>query len=280
MLLFFLLTLTGFEHLLVDPIADRMGMGYALFGDGHNAHYNPAGLVLNTSTTYSASYMNYIAGTHFGYLDYENRVFGAGIKYFYSGKMKKTDATGQEFGDFSTNFIDLNIGKGIVINNVIFGVCGRIVYQLIDTLYALGIGTDIGMLYSLSQENIQLGITAKNLGASVKPFIKEREYFPVELGLGAARYFSSGWIGVDILHSAFNNLGIRLGGEYAFNPIIALRASYNSTLSQTKTDTGLDFLAGISIGFGVKKGNININYSYTPYFALGQAHRLTIKIGG
>ncbi len=280
MLLFFLITLTGFEYLLVDPIADRAGMGYALFGDGHNTYYNPAGLVLNTGTSYSISYMNYVGGTHFGYLDYESNLLGAGIRYFYGGKIKKTDATGQELGYFSTNFIDVNLGKGLVINNIIFGANGRIVYELIDTLYSLGLGTDIGMLYSLDQEKIEIGITMKHLGVSVKPFISEREYFPIEFGIGAAHRFDSGWIGIDLVRPALLSFGVRLGGEYKFSQMFALRASYNSTLSQTKTDTGLDLFAGITIGFGVKKGDININYSYTPYFALGQAHRLTIRIGG
>jgi len=280
MILFFLMALTGFEYLLVDPVAERVGMGYALCGDGHNIHYNPAGLILNTSASYSISYLNYIGGTHFGYLDYESQLLGVGIRYFYSGKIKKTDPTGQELGDFSTNFIDLNIGKGFAMNNIMFGASGKIVYELIDTLYSLGVGTDIGALYFLSQENIQLGFAMKNIGTSVKPFINERELFPYEFNLGAIRRFNSGWLGIDIVRPALMNFGIRVGCEYELNQFFSLRASYNSLLSQIKTDSGLDFFAGMTLGFAVKKGQIQINYSYTPYFTLGQAHRLTIRIGG
>lgn len=280
MILLLLIAVTGFEYLLVDPVAERVGMGYALCGDGHNVHYNPAGMVLNTNPSYSISYLNYIGGTHFGYLDYESSLLGAGIRYFYSGKMKKTDALGQEFGYFNTNFIDLNIGKGYAMGNVILGVSGKFVYEQIDTLFSLGFGTDIGALYFLTQENIQLGLTVKNIGISVKPFIDERESFPYELNLGAARRFYGGWIGLDIVHSTFMNFGVRIGGEYVVNQLFSIRASYNSLLSQMKTDTGIDFITGLIVGFGVKKGQIQINYSYSPYFALGQAHRLTIRIGG
>lgn len=279
-MLLFLITITGFEYLLVDPVAIRAGLGYALCGDGHNIHYNPAGIVLNTGTTYSISYLNYIGGTHFGYLDYESNFMGVGLRYFYSGKMKKTDALGQEFGDFSTNFIDLNIGKGYTVGNIILGVSGKIAYEQIDTLFALGFGTDVGALYFLSQENIQLGLAVKNLGISVRPFIDEHESFPYELNLGAVRRFSAGWVGLDVVHSAFMNFGIRVGGEYSLNQSLSMRASYNSLLSQMKTDNGLDFITGITVGFGVKEGQIQINYSYSPYFALGQAHRLTIRLGG
>lgn len=280
MILFWVIANTGFEYMLVDPVAERVGMGYAFFGDGHNIHYNPAGIILNTGTSYSFSYLNYIGGTHFGYIDYESNVFGAGIRYFYSGKMKKTDAFGQEFGDFSTNFIDLNVGKGFTISNIHFGASGKLVYELIDTLYSLGLGIDIGGLYFLPHENINLGLAVKNLGMGVKPFISEKELLPYEVNLGVNNKFNQGWLGFDIVKSAMTNLGFRIGGGYNFTKLLTFRISYNSLLSQVKANTGLDFLAGITLGFGVKKNKINVNYSYTPYFNLGQAHRLTIRIGG
>ncbi|MGB9720317.1 MAG: hypothetical protein ACPL28_02400 [bacterium] len=280
MILCFLMAMAGFEYLMVDPIAERVGMGYALCGDGHNVYYNPAGLNLNTGTSYSASYLNYIAGTHFGYIDYESNILGVGIRYFYSGKIKKTDPIGQELGNFSTNFIDLNIGTGFAISEVMVGFSGKLVYEQIDTLFSIGVGADVGALYFLPQENIQLGITIKNLGISAKPFISERELFPYEINLGAARRFDSGWFGLDIVHPALMKFGIRVGGEYEFNQLFALLASYNSLLSQIKTDNGLDFFAGITLGFAVRKGALRINYAYTPYFTLGQAHKLTIRIGG
>ncbi|MEO0095628.1 MAG: hypothetical protein ABIL66_07025 [candidate division WOR-3 bacterium] len=280
MILFLLITNIGFEYMLVDPVAERVGMGYAFCGDGHNIHYNPAGIILNTGTSYSFSYLNYIGGTHFGYVNYESNVFGVGVRYFYSGKIKKTDAFGQEFGDFSTNFIDLNVGKGFTMSNILLGVSGRVAYELIDTLYSVGLGIDIGGLYFLSQENIQLGLAVKNLGTGIKPFISEKELLPYEINLSVIKKFNQGWVGVDIVKPALMNLGIRLGGGYNFTDFFTLRFSYNSLLSQIKTNTGLDFIAGVTIGFGIKKGIINVNYSYTPYFNLGQAHRLTIRIGG
>jgi|UniRef100_A0A7V3RGE6 hypothetical protein len=280
MTLLFLVTITGFEYLIVDPVAERVSMGYGLYGDGHNIHYNPAGIALNTGTSYSFSYLNYIGGTHFGYVDYENKVFGAGIRYFYSGKMKKTDALGQEYGDFSSNFIDLNVGRGFLIKNIILGTSGKMVYELIDTLYSLGLGVDLGGMYTLTQENINLGFTIKNIGTCVKPFISERELLPYELNISGVYKFNTGWLGMDIVKPALMNLGFRIGGGYDISNLFSLRLSYNSLLSQVKMNSGLDFLAGITIGFGIKKGKLKVNYSYTPFFNLGHSNRLTIRIGG
>ncbi len=280
MILFLLLADIGFEYMLVDPVAERVGMGYALYGDGHNIYYNPAGIVLNTGTSYSFSYLNYIAGTHFGYIDYENNKLGAGIRYFYSGKMKKTDALGQEFGTFSTNFIDLNVGRGFTISNILLGASGKVVYQLIDTLYSIGIGVDFGGLYLFEQNKIQVGIALKNLGMAVKPFINDKELLPYDINLGICYRLEKGWLGIDLVKPALMNPGVRIGSGFEFTDFLTFRISYTSLLSQIKTDSGLDFLAGLTLGFGVRKSRINVNYSYTPYFNLGQAHRLTIKIGG
>ncbi len=270
----------GFEYMLVDPVAERVGMGYALYGDGHSIHYNPAGIILNAGTSYSFSYLNYIGGTHFGYVDYESNRWGIGVRYFYSGKMKKTDALGQELGNFSTNFLDLNIGKAFEISTILLGASGKFIYELIDTLYSAGLGIDLGGLYFLPQENIQLGLAVKNLGIGIKPFISEKELLPYEINLSAIYNFNQGWIGLDVVKPALINFGIRFGAGYNFTEFLTFRVSYNSLLSQVRINTGLDFLAGISLGFGVKKNNINVNYSYTPYFNLGQAHRLTVRIGG
>ncbi|MEO0162766.1 MAG: hypothetical protein ABIL39_01365 [candidate division WOR-3 bacterium] len=280
LILFFLLGDIGFEYLLVDPIAERGGMGYALYGDGHNIYYNPAGVNLNHKSNYSFSYMNYIGGTHFGYVGYESGTLGAGVRYFYSGKIKKTDALGQELGEFSTNFIDLNIGKGFKINHILLGAAGKIVYEQIDSLYSMGLGVDIGVLHLLDPSNIQVGLVLKHLGMSIKPFISQKELLPYEIDLGVIKKLNEGYLGFDVVKPGLMNLGLRIGGGYNLTKFFILRFSYNTLLSQIKTDTGLDFLAGLTVGFGIKKEKLNINYSYTPYFNLGQAHRLTIRIGG
>ena len=74
----------GFEYLTVDPIAHRVGMGYAQFADGYSVSYNPAGLSYNFDSYYSVSYLSYIGDTHFGYLGYEKNQLGLGIRYFHT----------------------------------------------------------------------------------------------------------------------------------------------------------------------------------------------------
>lgn len=280
MLLLFLIAVTGFEYLVVDPVAERVGMGYALFGDGYSVNYNPAGIILTDKPYYSISYMNYICGTHFGYLGYEKREMGIGIRYFYSGKMKKTNATGYELGSFSTNFLDLNAGKSFYIKSILFGVTVKFVYENIDTLFSGGLGCDLGILYFFSAQNIQTGIAVKNIGTTVKPFIDEKERLPYEINLGIVKRLQDNWIGLDIVKPAVEGLKWRFGGEYGITPGFSLKASYSSLLSEMKLGTGVDFLTGLNIGFAIKRTPLVINYIYAPYFSLGQSHRVSIKLGG
>lgn len=271
----------GFEYLSVDPIAHRVGMGYAQFGDGYSVHYNPGGLAYELGAYYSASYLNYIAGTHFGYLGYENNQIGIGIRYFNGGSLKKTDELGQEYGSFGVHFLDLNIGKGFFYKDVGLGISVKGVYANIDTLYSLGAGVDVGALYILPEPEIQIGLAIKNIGRGIKPFIESKELFPYEINIGGIKRFADGWFGLDIVKPALMNVGLRIGGAYSVIPNFDLKASYNSLLSSIRTgSSGLEFLAGLTVGFALKTNKIFVNYSYSPYFDLGECHRLSLSIGG
>lgn len=280
-IIFFLVTNIGFEHLTVDPVAHRVGMGYAQFGDGYSVHYNPAGLAYGLGSYYSASYLNYICDTHFGYLGFERGQIGVGIRYFNSGSMKKTDELGIEEGSFGVHFIDLNLGKGFFYKDIGFGISVKGVYANIDTLTSLGAGVDIGVLYILPEPEIQIGLAVKNIGSGLKPFIESNESFPYEVNLGAIKRFSDGWFGLDIVKPALMDFGVRVGGSYSVIANFNLKASYNTLLSSVSTgSSGFDFLAGLTVGFAVNTNTICLNYSYSPYFDLGGGHRISVSIGG
>jgi hypothetical protein len=277
----FFVTTIGFEYLSVDPVAHRVGMGYALFGDGYSVNYNPGGLAFSFDTYYSVSYLNYFGGTHFGFLGYERNQLGVGIKYFYSGRMKKIDEFENEYGSFGVHFIDLNFGKGFFYKDIGLGISIKGVYANIDTLSSIGAGIDIGALYVLPEPEIQIGIAVKNIGSGIIPFIDEREIFPYEINIGGIKHFTYGWVGLDIVKPALTGFGLRIGGAYQITSIFALRASYNTLLSSIKTGSnGLEILAGLTIGFSVMANRLLIDYSYSPYFDLGGGHRISVGLGG
>ncbi len=281
MIILLLITVTGHEYLLVDPVAPRVGMGYALAADGYSVHYNPAGLAYDTCGFYSASYLNYIEGTHFGFLGYDKNQIGIGLRYFNGGRMKKTDAQGGEYGTFGAHFFDLNVGKGFFWNGLGVGGSLKLVYEMIDTLTAIGVGGDLGALYYLDDPELQLGLAVKNIGTTVKAYIQEKELFPYEINAGVAKVFSQGWLGLDLVKPALSGIGVRIGAEYAVATPVRLRVSYNSILSSMRTGSnGLDILTGLTVGFGVRVAPLIIDFSYSPYFDLGGGIRMSVSLGG
>ncbi len=278
-ILFSLISVVGFECLSVDPVAHRAGMGYALYDDGYDVHYNPGGLALSENTFYSLSYLNYFDGTQFGYLGYERRQLGVGVRYFYSGSMKKTDSLGNEDGTFGVHHIDASVGKGFVYRDVGIGVAVKAVYGTIDTLNTLGIGVDLGAIYNIDDPGVQVGFSVKNIGYGLKAYIDSKEMFPFEVTLSAAKLFESGWIGIDLVKPALSGLGARFGGAYYVNQFLHLKASYSTLLSAIESE-GLGFLAGVTIGMGVRKDRLYVDYTYSPYFELGGGHRISISFGG
>jgi hypothetical protein len=279
--LLFLVATTGFEYLSVDPVAHRVGMGYAQFGDGYSVQYNPAGLAYSMGSFYSASYLNYIGDTHFGYLGFERNQIGLGIRYFNGGSIKKTDELGQEYGTFGVHFIDINIGKGLFFKDIGVGLSIKGVYSNIDTLYSFGAGVDVGAIYILPEPEIQFGLAIKNLGTGLKAYIETKESFPYEIDLSALKRFPDGWVGIDFVKPALMGFGVRIGCAYSFTSMFEAKLSYNSLLSSIRTGSnGLDFLAGLTAGIALTTGRICINYSYSPYFDLGGCHRISVSLGG
>lgn len=280
-MLLVLVSTIGFEHLLVDPVAQRGGMGYALANDGYSLLYNPAGLAGADRTYFTASYLNYIGGTHFGFLGWEKPALGLGLRYFNAGTMKKTDALGNEYGTFGANFLDLCVGKGLRIRDVDCGITARFQYAQIDSLYALGAGLDIGVMYALSASGITFGAAAKNLGQGFKAFVSENDMMPYEITVAAAKQFpDQSWIALDIVKPALTGIGVRVGGEFRLFDAFGLVVSYSSLLSDMRTQTGLDIITGTTLGFNFRRDQLTIAYTYAPYFVLGDGHRLSVRFGG
>lgn len=274
-----LVSTIGFEFLSVDPVAHRSGMGHALYGDGYDVHYNPAGLALSEKTYYSASYLNYFAGTHFGYLGYARQQIGAGIRYFNSGSMNLTDSLGEVQGTFGVSHIDLTVGKGFVYSGVGLGASVKGVYSSIDTVSTLGVGLDIGAIYSLAEPGIDLGISVKNIGFGLKAYVDSTEMFPFEITLSGVKLLEAGWFGLDLVKPALLGIGARIGGAYDVSSFLQLKASYSTLLSAVRSE-GLGFIAGVTLGVGIRKDRFQLDYTYSPYFDLGGGHRISVGFGG
>ncbi|MBU2461817.1 conjugal transfer protein TraF, partial [bacterium] len=139
--------------------------------------------------------------------------------------------------------------------------------QKIDDKTGTGIGIDIGTLYQM--KNITLGAAVQNFGLSKIKFIDKEESLPMIIKAGCGYKVRDALLGIDISKPNDNSIKFNLGGEYQINPVLTLRAGYNSTL-----DEG----SGITAGFGITHRNLTFNGAYLDAGELGSTFRLSSSI--
>ena len=159
------------------------------------------------------------------------------------------------------------------------GIC-----ENIDGYTAQGVAVDLGLLYDLPVENLNLGFTVKNLGVQTKAFIKEKHDLPLvcNLGLGYMLLSNSLRLGLDLSQPEEGDFGVNVGGEYIWREMVSLRLGYKSMGEDLKTGSNKDGLTGFGIGLGVNMNVYYLDYAFVPFNELGDTHRVSIgmKWGG
>ncbi len=189
-----------------------------------------------------------------------------GVQALYSGQpVIDNDVPGEP--EIKVN--DIVFGASFarpIISNLSLGINAKVVSMTLGSTDASVLSLDIGTQYQVSK-GVQLGLAARHLGTPVK-FITEEDPLPLTMVLGA------GFIPVDKashrLISAVDieylvpeeNMVVRLGGEYWFQRMLALRMGY--AYSARRTVGGIS----LGVGFKFKAGQVNLvlDYTFLPEF--------------
>jgi len=278
MLAILMTILIGFDYLKVEVPAERSGLGGAgtCIIDGYTTVDNPAGLVVDTGKMLSTSLVQYLAGTYFGLVCYQNPPYGVALNYFNSGTMKKTDEGGQELGTFMAQFINATLARGFTYRNLAFGFSINLIYQHIDKYTSIAPSINTGLLY---QHNfLRLGLAIKSLGYEVKPYRDNRETLPatIAFGGGIERDLFSGYLELEktLKEPIVFSFGVKGRVESGFYLLIG----YNSKLGQIRTNSTIDFLSGGSIGLSLQVSRFYFAYSIAPHADLGLTNRLSFAV--
>ncbi|HIE05648.1 MAG TPA: hypothetical protein EYP58_02495 [bacterium (Candidatus Stahlbacteria)] len=273
------LSLFGFDFLKVDIAAERSslgGSGICYFEDGFTTVENPAGLSLAEEKVLSTSIVQYLAGSYFGLICYQNSPYGFAIEYFNSGTMKKTDENGRELGTFLAQFITGSAGRSFRINEFDFGVGINLIYQRIDNYYSIASALNSGAIYQ--KECYTAGLVIKSLGYEVKSYRDTREQLPLTFGLGFAYHLPRIGIFADIEKPLTDPFIFSLGLKGRLSEIFNLYAGYNSKLAKIKTNSTIDFISGLSAGVGIRTKRYQITYGITPHADLGLTNRISFGL--
>jgi hypothetical protein len=138
--------------------------------------------------------------------------------------------------------------------------------------------------------NFKTGIKSLAFGMSIRNFSKEVTYeqeqfelpllFTIGISANVLEFFEipssqqSFIISCDATHPRSHPEQLKIGAEYQFMKLIALRGGYITG----EDEDGITFGLGVtSSGLGISPANFTVDYAYTPYGVFDHVQRLTVS---
>jgi hypothetical protein len=273
----------------------------AAFTSGLEAIYwNPAGFsrmnsraagMFSTMQIFSDISVNYLAvGVDAGQIG----SFGFSIKSLGFGDIPLTtleDSDGASGQTFSPSFVTGALTYSRALTDAIYvGVSGKLISESIPRASASALAFDIGIQY-LAVGNIpgfSMGLVVKNIGTKIqyggsaflapatdegsttsdfrsRPTASHQLPATVELGLGYERQIAEEhalMLSGNFANNNFGNDDWKLGLEYMYTDLIALRGGYIFTENIESEDQLFTYSLGLGLHYNVSGTDLMFNYAY------------------
>jgi hypothetical protein len=257
----------------VGARALAMGGAYTAVADDATAGYwNPAGLtgierfnlssMISANVSYDRQY-NYVAmGYNFG-------TAGWGAFSWLNGGIKDIDGYVNDVpsGQFNADQHGFLFSYGNKMNKLNVGMTFKVGYQKIGADYSKsGVGFDAGLKYIVN-DNVHLGVTARDLGTKVGDAI------PANFNLGIAAFAFEGFtFAADIQKIQHrSNVMVHLGSEYDYE----FADKYFGAIRAGVSDGNFTIGAGLTV-----MGKYSLDYAYITEKEtfLGENHRVSLTL--
>ena len=272
--------------------------------DVNQAFYNPATINAKMHNRLSVNYGSYFGEVSYGTAAYaytydrHKQTFHAGISYINYGTFEGRDELGNLTADFTGSEAALSLGYAYNLpwTDVYIGANAKLISSTLESYNSWGAAVDLGFLYIDEPNDINYGITVRNLGFQIKPYADSQEKLPLSIDAGVSQLMENVPIrwhmtfenlqqwqiafsnpnraetnldggAIEEKVSFFNNalrhliLGAELFPEKGFN----LRLGYNFRRSEELRIVEQRHFSGISVGFGLRFGKVKFDYSYSRY---------------
>ena len=272
--------------------------------DVNQAFYNPATINEKMSNRLSANYGSYYGEVSYGTAAYAYtydrhlQTFHAGISYVNYGTFEGRDELGNLTSDFTGSEAALSVGYAYNIpwTDMFVGANAKLISSTLESYNSWGAAVDLGFLYVDYDNDINYGLTVRNLGFQIKPYQDTNEKLPLAIDAGISQLMENVPIRWHMTFenlqewniafsnpnraegsldggseeekvSFFNNalrhviLGAELFPEKGFN----IRLGYNFRRSEELRILEQRHFSGISVGFGLRFGKVKFDYSYSRY---------------
>ncbi|MFQ5675765.1 MAG: PorV/PorQ family protein [bacterium] len=276
----------GFDFLRTQVGARPSAMAGAFIaipGDIHNLVYNPAGLSAITKRQGTASYLNHLLDFQSGFFAYAQPIAqGTGavaVNFFDFGQFERSDVNNVVTGEFGANSLVFSVSYSQeVVQNLSLGGSAKFIRFQIDDLNETALAADIGLMFTIPDEDLNFGVGVFNVGTTTSAFIDTKDDLPLSVQVGASKTLEHLplLISASLVKVKEDDLRFRLGGEITFTEQFFGRLGYNSVGQDQKVNTGKDRLAGVSAGLGFKVGKFNVDYSFSSFGEIGSLNRVTL----
>jgi len=275
------------------PVGARSGaMSNAFYGlsnDETASFFNPAGLAKFREKKISFTYMNYLVGYNGGSTSFtfpltQNSTMAIFAKFMGVAGIDKTDINldtgelidlGETFGSYD---VLLGLSYGTAVSEILdFGINLKFLSETIDEYSSQAAAADIAIIHQTPNPNLKVGIAAKNLGKQITKFDNKEEDLPITFAGAFSYKIPEGYFNVDVIKPLDQDVYVNIGIEKLAYKNLILRAGYKSNAADWQVGSDIDFLSGISTGFGFNWGDFDFSYAINSYGELGFIHQLSVS---
>ncbi len=272
--------------------------------DVNQAHYNPAAINADMHNRLALNYGSYFGEASYGTASYAYtydrhlQTFQVGVNYINYGNFEGYDENGTATSSFTGNEIALSAGYSynIPFTDFHIGANAKVISSTLESYNSFGGAVDIGAIYIDTQNDINYGLSLRNIGTQFTRYAETSESLPFEIIAGISQEVenvpirwhltlenlqqwniafsnpnraensidgSSEAEKVSFINNALRHviIGAELFPRKSFN----VQLGYNFRKGEELRLLEQRYFSGISAGFGLKLNRLKFNYSYSRY---------------
>ncbi len=272
-------TSADFLQIGLGARAAGMGGAYSAVSDGaFSTYWNPAGLAGMENHEIALGHFSWYQDINlehgsFAYAFDNGTTVAASITFLSYGSIEGYDQEGFYTGELSAYDWAGGLSAGYQITeNLSVGLTGKIINQKLDQVSANAFAADIGLRCVM--DKVTFALVASNFGTKMKfESIEEKLPATTRISIAATPFNKSFVTALEFEKKIYGRSIIRYGVELNFDQRYFLRTGYKYYFDQTD-DSG----TGLSMGAGVKFGNILLDYAYSlrDNFSSEDIHRFSL----
>lgn len=289
---------TGYNFLRLPVSAHAAALGgdniTLIEDDEALVFHNPALLASVSDKTINLNYMNYMSGVNalsasFNRIVQEKASWAVSAQYLDYGKMKQTDESNIQSGEFSAKDISIAGHFSYMLGkNFVGGITAKFITSYIGDYNSIAVGVDLGINYYDPEREWSLSAVAKNLGGQLKAYDEEFDKMPIDLQFGISKRFpntpfrvSATLVNLNHWNDGLKNHAV-LGADLLLSDSFWLGAGYNFRRANEMNivvdeDNESSHGAGWSFGGGINLERFKLNVAYGKYHVSSSS--LLINVG-